>query len=154
MIPAVPILGPAAAHTVLQPFYRAVLPMVLQISFSPNPMPEAFARAVPLEVMLRPAQLRATAEDLSATLPSLAALWRQYPHIDVPVAVLAGEEDRVAYPHAHAVALSRLLPDASLSLVPGTGHMLHHVRPDVVMKAIEEVHERATARRGRHEAGR
>jgi pimeloyl-ACP methyl ester carboxylesterase len=149
MIPAIPLLGGVLRHTLLQPLYRVLMPQVLRLCFAPRPIPPEFSREVPVNMMLRPEQLRAAGEDLAALIPALASLQRHYPGIHTPVAVVAGEEDRVVDARTHALPLKESLPNATLRLVPGVGHMLHHFRPDAVLAAIAEVHERGgVARRG------
>lgn len=142
MLPATPLVGDAIAHAFL-PAYEVLLAQVLRLCFSPHPVPESFKREMPREMMLRPSQLEAAAEDLSALVPSLVELGRHYGKLDMPVAIVAGEEDRIASPYFHAVPLSRALPDARLTLMPDVGHMLHHFRPDAIVAAIDDVAERS-----------
>jgi pimeloyl-ACP methyl ester carboxylesterase len=143
MLPAIPILGAALRNTVLQPAYRLLLPLLIRLCFAPQPVPDSFAKAVPTDMLLRPQQLRALGEDFQALVPALAALSRHYPEIDLPVAIVAGEADKIAYPRFHASRLAEALPNARLSLAPGIGHMIHHFRPGLVLDAIADVVERS-----------
>ena len=59
----------------------------------------------------------------------LAALTR------VPVEILVGDTDKLT-PHRHSDQLAEVLPDARLSVVPRTGHMLTQERPQLVADAI------------------
>jgi pimeloyl-ACP methyl ester carboxylesterase len=142
MLPATPLVGDAIAHALL-PAYEALLTQVLRLCFAPHAIPEDFKREMPREMMLRPPQLEAAAEDLAALVPSLVELQRHYGSLDMPVAVVAGEADRIASAYFHAVPLSRALPHARLTLVPDVGHMLHHFRPDAIVAAIDDVAERS-----------
>ncbi len=139
MLPAIPVAGSVLRYTVLQPVYQAMLPAVLKASFWPQDITPSFSQAVPLEMLLRPEQLRATAEDLAALIPALAHLRASYAGIDVPVAIVTGEKDRVASPSKHAIPLSKELPRATLTLLPGIGHMAHHFRQDAILSAIAQV---------------
>jgi pimeloyl-ACP methyl ester carboxylesterase len=143
MLPAVPLLGAVLRNTVLQPAYRLLLPLLIRLCFAPQPVPDSFAKAVPTDMLLRPQQLRALGEDFQALVPALAALSRHYPEIDLPVAIVAGEADKIAYPRFHANRLAEALPNARLSLAPGIGHMIHHFRPGLVLDAIADVVERS-----------
>jgi pimeloyl-ACP methyl ester carboxylesterase len=141
MLPATPLFGEAVARTML-PAYEALLIPVLRLCFAPRSIPEAFTREMPREMMLRAGQLEAAAEDLAALVPALGLLQQSYREIETPVAILSGEQDRIASPGYHAVGLSRQLPHASLRLLPGLGHMLHHFRPDAVAEAVADVEKR------------
>ena len=139
MLPALPLVGGLLRTTLLQPVYRVLIPAMIRACFAPQAVPAHFADTLPLDFLLRPEQLRAVAEDFQALVPSLARLSRHYGEITLPVTVLAGEEDRIAYPKAHAQRLVRALPNATLELVPGIGHMIHHARPDLVVAAVASV---------------
>ncbi len=41
----------------------------------------------------------------------------------------------MAFPSLHAERLHEALPNSTLTLVPGQGHMLQHLAPDVVLRA-------------------
>ena len=60
--------------------------------------------------------------------PSLAS-------VEAPALVLHGSEDRVV-PAAAAVELARLIPDATLQLLDGLGHVLPFVAANRLAKAI------------------
>ncbi len=58
------------------------------------------------------------------------------PTIDAPTLVVVGEADTVC-PPAEAAVLTDLLPDASLVIVPGAGHLANRERPEAVNQAVE-----------------
>jgi pimeloyl-ACP methyl ester carboxylesterase len=65
-------------------------------------------------------------------------LFREEPELSVedlakvtaPSLVLVGDDDCIH--HEHTVGLFEALPDAQLAIVPGTSHMLHLEKPDLV----------------------
>jgi pimeloyl-ACP methyl ester carboxylesterase len=57
----------------------------------------------------------------------------------VPTVVMAGKRDRVVPPRHHAKAFAAAVPAAKLVVLPGVGHMLHHVAADRVMAEIEQI---------------
>lgn len=142
-IPAVPMVGPVLRNTLLQPIDRLMLPALVRRMFAPEPVPLAFQRVISPDFALRPAKLRADAEDLAALVPALGRLQSGYRELDLPVALLAGTGDRIADPLRHAARLAEALPDPLLALLPGAGHMLHHHRPEQVLDALEWVAARA-----------
>ena len=62
----------------------------------------------------------------------------RYGELSIPVAIVAGSGDKVVSPD-HAERLRGAVPDASLRIVEGTGHMVHHVATERVVEAIGEV---------------
>lgn len=58
--------------------------------------------------------------------------------IEVPAAVVVGEEDAITPPVA-ARAMAEELPDARLRLVPDAGHMTPMERPDEVRQALADL---------------
>ncbi|WP_051340406.1 alpha/beta fold hydrolase [Azospirillum halopraeferens] len=136
--PAVPGVGQVLSRTVLQPVDRLMLPGLIERIFAPNPVPDYY-RLMPTELMLRPVQIESSAADLAALIPATTEMAPRYGGIRCPVAILAGEEDRIVDPADHAVRLHHDIPGSTLHLLSSTGHMLHHVRPDAVIAAIERI---------------
>ena len=60
---------------------------------------------------------------------------------DVPALVVVGEEDPLTPPDA-ARAMADALPDSSLVVIPGTGHLTPLEAPDAVVSAILSWHDR------------
>ena len=141
MGPAIPAAGPLLSHTVLPPVDRLILPALMRRVFEPNPVPPGYDQ-LPPDLLLRPTQLEAAAEQLAALIPGVAAMASRYPEIRCPTSIVAGEEDRIVDPHAHAAPLHDAIGGSTLHLLAGTGHMPHHARPDAVLAAIERA-ERA-----------
>ncbi|MDQ2103357.1 alpha/beta fold hydrolase [Azospirillum isscasi] len=143
MGPAIPAAGPLLSHTVLPPMDRLILPALMRRVFAPNPVPPSYDR-LPPDLLLRPVQLEAAAEQLAALIPEVTAMAPRYPGIRCPTTIVAGREDRIVDPHAHAVRLHKAIGGSTLHLLAETGHMPHHARPDAVLAAIDRV-ERAIA---------
>ncbi|MGY0710871.1 alpha/beta fold hydrolase [Azospirillum argentinense] len=138
MGPAIPAAGPLLSHTVLPPLDRLILPPLMRRIFEPNPVPPSYNELSP-DLLLRPTQLEAAADQLAALIPGVAAMAPRYSEIRCPMAVVAGREDRIVDPHAHAVPLHNAVAGSTLHLLAETGHMPQHARPDAVMAAIERV---------------
>ncbi len=64
----------------------------------------------------------------------------------VPVEILVGDSDKLT-PQRHSRQLAEALPDATLEVVPRTGHMLPQERPQLVCEAIGRLLAAATAGR-------
>ncbi|MFC7555727.1 alpha/beta fold hydrolase [Pseudoroseomonas wenyumeiae] len=75
---ALPVLGDAIRYTVGPLVGRLMAPMMVRTMFAPAPVPAAFTSAVPTGMMLRPWQIKASAEDAAAMIPAAAALVERY----------------------------------------------------------------------------
>jgi pimeloyl-ACP methyl ester carboxylesterase len=111
-------------------------------NFAPEAVPPAFSAGFPAELLARPAHVEAASRDLAALTSSTLHMAPQYPFIRHPVAVLAGAADQIVETRVQSMRLAADLPNASLHLLAGAGHMIHHVRRDAVLAAIDDVHHR------------
>lgn len=136
--PAAPVIGDALRHTVLPLLSRAIWPLLMRKIFGPRRVPPAF-KGFPMEMAVRPSQLRAAAEETGLLIPAVAAAQGGYGAIRAPVALVAGAEDRLVDPLDQTGRLHDAIPHSTLRLVPGHGHMVHQTAPDAVLEAIDEV---------------
>jgi pimeloyl-ACP methyl ester carboxylesterase len=134
--PAVPIFGDAMRYTISPLIGRLIWPGLMRLVFGPSPMPQRF-KAYPLWMSLRPSQLRASAAESAMMVPAAIALRRRHRELSMPVTIVAGTRDRFANPDTQSRRLHRELPGSTLQLVPGMGHMIHHLAPQEVMAAID-----------------
>lgn len=129
-------LGAIARNTVSPMLGKSLMPKVMERIFAPNPVPDDYAALYPTDMMLRPGQMKAQAEDMAHLRPAARRLSPRYGEIRVPTVIMAGDSDQVVDPVAHAVRLHQQIRHSSLRVVPEAGHMLHHVAPAEVMEAI------------------
>jgi pimeloyl-ACP methyl ester carboxylesterase len=71
-------------------------------------------------------------------IPSAHTLQKQYRLLQMPVAIVAGAEDRLIESEQSA-HLHRDIPHSTLRCVPGTGHMVHQTATGEIMIAIDMV---------------
>jgi pimeloyl-ACP methyl ester carboxylesterase len=133
---ATPVIGDALRHTISPPLARLMLPGGIGAMFAPAPVPEHFNRLFPKELMLRPIQLRASAEDAAMMTPSVMELQEHYRELKLPVVILTGGDDQIADVERQSKRLHEEIPQSELTVLPGLGHMVHHLAPDQVIKAI------------------
>src|SRR3954453_7886853 len=156
---AVPGIGDALRHTISPPLSRLMLPGGIRAMFAPAPVPEHFDRLFPKELMLRPLQLRASAEDAALMTPSVMELEQHYRELKLPVVILTGGDDQIADVDRQSRRLHEEIPQSELIVLPGLGHMVHHLAPDQVIKATDRaaalagVASPAHQRQDRHSAG-
>lgn len=105
--------------------------------FGPRPVPEKF-KGFPEEMAVRPSQIQASAAKSALMIPSAHTLEKQYRLVQMPVAIVAGAEDRLVESEQSA-HLHRDVPHSTLRCVPGTGHMVHQTATGEIMTAIDMV---------------
>ncbi|KMO11780.1 alpha/beta fold hydrolase [Methylobacterium platani] len=131
-----PGLGDLVSHTVAPVAGRLLWPRILSRLFGPAPVPERFARDFPVEMVLRPSQLRSAAAESALLVPDAFALRPHYGELRMPVTILSGTGDRLVSHADQSAALHRRIPGSRLVAVEGAGHMLHHIAPDRILAAI------------------
>ncbi len=147
---AVPVIGDALRHTVSPLLARLMLPAAIRAMFAPAPVPEHFDRLFPKELMLRPIQLRASAEDAALMTPSAMELADHYRGLTMPVVIVTGADDQVVDVGRQSRRLHEEIPQSEFVALPGLGHMVHHLAPDQVMQAVGQASDRAGSRISPH----
>ena len=140
---ALPLVGDALRHTLLPLFARATAPRAFKRMFSPlNPTKE-FLRQYSVPMATRPSQLRSVAHD-TATMPKAARrLSARYAELLIPIELIAGSEDCIVSTTDQSERLQSELPNSSLEVVKGAGHMVHHAHPRLVERRVKSVFDRA-----------
>jgi pimeloyl-ACP methyl ester carboxylesterase len=133
---ALPVVGTLMRHTVSPLLGRLLWSPSRKAMFSPaQPSPRFYD--YPVWMSLRPSQLRASAEDAALMVPAASSLSAHYRELEMPVLVVAGDGDRIAWPDKHSRRLHQELPQSQLRLIPDAGHMVHYLAPREVMAAID-----------------
>ncbi|WP_237215682.1 alpha/beta fold hydrolase [Falsiroseomonas oryziterrae] len=141
--PAVPVLGDVVRYTVGPLVGGLIAPAMVRRMFAPLPVPPRFTAAVPIPMMLRPWQIKASAEDAATMTLRAASVQSRYGELGrMPVAIVAGSEDRIIDIERHSVRLHGAIPGSRLWAVPRVGHMVHYAARELVVEAIERIAER------------
>ena len=135
--PALPILGDALRYTVSAITARLMLGRAVRAMFAPAPVPGSYIPTLSREMLVRPSQLRASAEEAALLLPSAASLAKRYGSLRVPTTILAGEDDKVIDPAKHSRRAAAAMPGAELRVLPGVGHMVHFAAVDAIAEAVD-----------------
>ncbi|WP_417767174.1 alpha/beta fold hydrolase [Stappia sp.] len=136
-VAAAPVFGPLFSYTVAPVVAGQVAPQAIGTVFAPEAAPDAYADAIGLDLLLRPATFHANARDVALLKGEVAAAVADYPRIGQPAVVITGDEDTVVYPDIHSAGLVRDLPRARMVELRGAGHMPHHTRRARVVSEIE-----------------
>ena len=91
------------------------------------------------KMILRPSEFIANAQDLVDLKAFVERQASRYGEIKVPVAIIAGDADKIVSPVAQARAIAAELPHATLQMLPGVGHMVHYADPALVAQVIEKI---------------
>jgi pimeloyl-ACP methyl ester carboxylesterase len=134
--PAIPVIGDIMRYTVSPWIGRLIWPLILKRVFGPSKMPARFG-AFPVWMALRPSQLRAGAAETALMIPDAMTLQKRYAELKMPVFIMAGADDRMVKTQHQSERLHDVLPHSELRVVPGIGHMIHHLVPDQVMEMID-----------------
>ena len=141
-LPAIPLIGDLLSHTVSPLVSRLMWPLLLRRIFGPSPVPKKF-KGFPEEMAVRPSQIRTSAAESALMIPAALTLFKDYGKLQMPVAIVAGAEDRLIESE-QAARLNGDIPHSTLRRVPGTGHMVHQTATAEIMSAIDKVGVRIT----------
>lgn len=136
--PAIPLVGDLMRYTVSPIVARMLWRPIAKRAFAPQQVDARF-RELPVWMMLRPKQLRASAAETAMMIPSATSLAKRYPELKVPVIVMSGTKDLIVDFGHNSERLSERIPDSELQLQPGVGHMTHYAHPDQMMAAIDSI---------------
>lgn len=121
------------------PIDALVMPAVWTTMFRPQPVAPAFVRLFPTAEPGERSRLKTVGREAVRLIPDLTRSVSLYAGNRAPVRILCGDRDRVVNPLLHGRALAAALPNSRFVDLPGVGHMGHHVRPDAVAAAVQDV---------------
>ncbi len=75
--------------------------------------------------------------------PAVMELQSHYAELRMPLVIVAGGDDQIVDVGRHAARLHRELPGSELTIVPGQGHMVHHLAPEQIVGAVRKVSQAA-----------
>jgi pimeloyl-ACP methyl ester carboxylesterase len=107
--------------------------------FLPQIMPDGFVEDSATLLLLRPRTFLANAHDLTTLKASVAAQAPCYGEIEAPTAVISGDSDNTVSTEIHSRPFAAAVPNARLVVLPGVGHMVQYVAPDIVLREIEAI---------------
>ncbi len=144
-------ISSAAGRALLIPLITAFTPRALfraevAKTFAPQPAPPGYAVHLGPELTLRRSQLRANALQRRALLAEIEALSPQWAALDLPIELVHGDADPIVSHEIHAIRLAAENANATATILPGIGHMPHHVAPEAVIAAIDRAALRANVK--------
>jgi pimeloyl-ACP methyl ester carboxylesterase len=144
--PALPLVGDLLSYTVAPLIGEMIGPRLIERMFSPQGVSPRFAQLFPTAMALRPSQVKAFAEDNAHMVTAAERLNARYRSLFPPTAVLAGDADEVVS-HRQAQRLHGDVAGSRLDILSGGSHMVHHIAPERVVRAIDAVASEVAASR-------
>lgn len=141
--PAIPIIGDVLRYAIWPWLGRAMWPQILRKMFGPSPAPAKFD-GFPAEMLFRPATLLAGAAESALMIPDAVAAQPHYAEIKMPVAIVAGDADKILDTALQSARLHEELPHSTFDRVAGVGHMIHQIEPERVLYAIDKASGRTS----------
>ena len=133
---ATPILGDLIQHTFGPLIARLTAASVIEDLFDPRPVSPAFKAAYPVGLATRPSQLRASATDTFNMPFDAFSLSRRYHELKLPVAIFAGNQDKIVDTELQSKRLNEAIPHSRYYHQENTGHMIHHAIPAAIIAAV------------------
>ena len=135
--PSIPVLGDVLRYTISPILSRLMWPLLLRKLFGPNPVPAKF-EGFPKEMAVRPSQIRAGAAEAALMIPSVHNFQGAYAKLQMPVAIIAGSDDRLIEPE-QSIHLHRDISQSTLQCVNSNGHMIYQTATAQIMSTIDLV---------------
>jgi pimeloyl-ACP methyl ester carboxylesterase len=137
---ATPLIGPPVARTLMLPVGYFLVASGVKSVFAPQSPPPGYPAATGVQMILRPSEFIANAQDLAGLKAFVTAPAPRYGEIAAPVIIISGDsQDKVVSTNIHSRAIARQLPHARLIVLPGVGHMVQYAAPERVVQAIDEL---------------
>jgi pimeloyl-ACP methyl ester carboxylesterase len=138
---ALPVLGDAMRYTVTPVTGRLLFSRTLKTMFAPAPVPDRFSRLVPREMILRPSQIKAQAEDAAFMITAAAALRGCYSRLQLPVSIFAGDGDKVVDASSQSGRLHDDIVNSTMTMTTGVGHMVHYAKAQEIAASVNFMSE-------------
>jgi pimeloyl-ACP methyl ester carboxylesterase len=113
-------------------------PLLVKRMFAPAGVPPRFEE-LPKWMSLRPSQLGASASETAMMIPAARRLSQRYGELTMPLAIIAGNGDKIVDVEHNALRLHEDVPHSELIVEVGAGHMPHYSDPTRVMEAVERI---------------
>jgi pimeloyl-ACP methyl ester carboxylesterase len=140
-------VGAALAVPLLTAFVTdGYLDKSLEGIFAPAAVPEGYEKFIGAGLSIRRSSLRANGKQVDILRDQLVVMQLSYANLTLPIELVHGDLDKSVPLDIHARPLSEILPNATLTIIVGAGHLPHHSHADTVIAAINRAATRAQLR--------
>jgi pimeloyl-ACP methyl ester carboxylesterase len=126
---------PLASAFVPQSYVSAATASV----FAPDPVPPGYEDWIGTPLIIRRQALATNTAQVNALRAELVTMEPRYPGLTLPVELIHGRADTIVPLDIHSGPLASILPNATITVIEGAGHMPHHSHPELVITAIDRV---------------
>ncbi|MGB1033446.1 MAG: alpha/beta fold hydrolase [Primorskyibacter sp.] len=141
-----PVWGPLVIPVLTAWVPNAYLETAIEAAFVPQSAPKGYAEHIGASLTLRRASMRANGIQRAQLLEMVRAQQPRYGALSLPIEILHGDADDTVPHSVHAEPLAKQIPHARLTLLPGIGHMPHHVAQPAVLEAVDRAADAAGLR--------
>jgi pimeloyl-ACP methyl ester carboxylesterase len=134
-----PLIGRLFVETCAFPLGSLMIARAVENVFEPQLPPADYMRRAATRLVLRPQEFIANAQDVAALKAFVTAQAPRYGEIAVPTVIISGDRDTTVRLETHSRVAATLIPGATLIVLPGIGHMPHHVAADAIVAAIDRL---------------
>ena len=135
----IPLLGLMLRRFVIPVYGALVAENGIEESFHPDEAPENYYDRAGLALLFRAKDFKSNAADIANLKKQIIEQQSRYESLTLPVAIVTGQEDTTVSPDLHSKALAEDVEGASLTLLPDTGHALHHAETDAIIAVIDGI---------------
>ncbi len=142
---SLPVIDQLFSRLLLAPGATLTMQAGVRGVFAPQEPPPDYVAKTALPLLLRPSEFMANAQDVAGLAAHVAERSGRYGTIRVPTLVISGDADRIVYTSIHTASLAKELPDVTVHVLPGVGHVPHHAATDFVVSEVEALSRRLEA---------
>ena len=135
----IPVVGFFLRRLVIPAYGQFAAAGGVEESFAPDAAPANYAERSGLALLFRAHDFKANAADLARLKPQIIDQQTRYGELGLPVAIMTGVNDTTVSPRIHSKALEREIADATLTMLPDTGHALHHAEAETILTVIDRI---------------
>ena len=141
-----PRISPVFTRTIVAPAVLARIRAAVREIFAPQEPPAEYVERIGAALLTSPSRFLANAQDMRALLDYVTRTSERYHEIDVPARIVTGDADAVV-PDLHSRSFHEKVAHSTLTILPGIGHMPHHVAVDAVAREVDAAAEQVMSGR-------
>ncbi|MBT8471160.1 MAG: alpha/beta hydrolase [Marinicaulis sp.] len=135
----IPVIGFILRRFIVPVYGRFVLDNGIDETFEPDAAPANYAERSGLALLFRPGNFKSNASDIRNLKDEIKKQQDRYGELRIPVAVVTGLSDTTVSPEIHSKTLAMEVEGADLTLLPDTGHALHHSETARIVEIINSI---------------
>ncbi len=132
-----PFFGLLLRRTIVPYYGRVVAKNSVNGTFWPQAAPEDYYERVGIALLFRPKEFKNNADDVVHLKSQIIEMSKRYSEISIPTRIFVGTHDTTVSPTIHSYNLAKDIAGAELTILPATGHGLHHTASDEIIAGIE-----------------